>query len=228
MESNRAAHSPGLRTPSARRALLMASRQIDLVLDVGAYRGDWALGLRRAGFGGDILSFEPLADNSFAALQQRAATDPRWAVQQVALGSRVSPADLHVARDPSCNSLLDVTARSVASAPESAFVGTETISVVTRLDHIWRDLVPPTSRVYLKVDVQGFELEVLDGGGPHIAAVVLLEVELSLAPVYDGGPLWREVVEYLSERAFRLVAVESVFEEPSTGETLQINGIFAR
>ena len=54
------------------RARLLASERIDLLLDVGANEGQYALRMRRAGFQGRIVSFEPLSD-AFAALERRAA-----------------------------------------------------------------------------------------------------------------------------------------------------------
>ncbi|MFI9741596.1 FkbM family methyltransferase [Streptomyces sp. NPDC052494] len=209
-----------------RRARLLASRRIPFVLDVGACRGEYAQALRDAGYLGRIASFEPLAA-SYRELYAASASDPAWDAHQTALGSTSGTADLNVAHDARCSSLLMVGPRSIAAAPESAFIDTARVEV-RRLDDLWSSLVPAGMRPYLKLDVQGFELEVLNGLGACFDLVAALEVELSLTPLYHGGALWSEVVDFLDIRGFRLASVEPVFEDVETGEMLQIDGIFVR
>ncbi|WP_367221156.1 FkbM family methyltransferase [Streptomyces sp. 16-176A] len=210
----------------ARRARLLAIHRVPLVIDVGAWRGTYATALRKAGYTGRMLSFEPLS-TSFAALSEMAAPDPAWDVHRLALGNASALATLNVAHDSRCNSLLAVEHRSVTAAPESAFTETEEVRV-ERLDRLWPRLVSAGTRPLLKLDVQGYELEVLRGVGEYLEAVQLLDVELSLVQLYDGGPIWTEVVNYLDARGFRLVSVEPVFEDAATGEMLQVDGIFSR
>lgn len=210
----------------ARRALLLASHNISFVIDAGGWEGEYGLTLRQAGFDGRICSFEPMAV-SFAKLEAMAASDPNWDVYPVALGRNVGKATLNVAHDSQCNSFLAVEPRSVDAAPESEFIATEAVRI-ERLDQMWNRIVPSDVAPYLKLDVQGYELEVLQGAGQYLATVAMVEVELSLVPVYNGGPLWREVVDYLDVRGFRLVSVENIFEDIATGEMLQVDGIFTQ
>lgn len=211
---------------AARRARLLASTDISLVLDVGGWEGEYGTSLRSAGYSGRIVSFEPMAA-SFAELQAISSADRNWDVYPLALGSTTGTAMLNVAHDSKCNSFLPVQPRSIEAAPESEFVGTEEVRV-ERLDRMWRDLVPDGITPYLKLDVQGFELEVLEGASDSLGAVAMIEAELSLVPVYARGPLWTEIVDYLDVRGFALVSVENVFEDFATGEMLQVDGIFKR
>jgi FkbM family methyltransferase len=209
-----------------RRARLLAWRGVEVVLDVGAWEGSYGAELRGAGYSGRIVSFEPLIA-SYSKLRAIAGTDATWDTYQLALGSSGGRATLNVAEDSKCSSFLPVEARSVESAPESAFVAIEDVPV-ERLDALWSDVNPTSATAYMKVDAQGYELEVLSGAGRYLDHLTGLELELSLVPVYEGGPLWRQVVDYVEARGFRLASVESVFEDGATGEMLQVDGIFLR
>jgi FkbM family methyltransferase len=205
-----------------KRLRLIRDQRIDAVLDVGANRGQWARQLRRQGYAGRILSFEPLAD-AFVELERAAAGDPAWECRRVALGEADGEAELHVAGNSTSSSLLPMLERHRASAPESAYTGSEPVPAA-RLDTI----APAGDRPFLKLDVQGYELSVLRGGERTLARVRAAECELSLVPLYEGQALLTEVVAELDESGLALVALERGFREPGTGRLLQLNGLFVR
>ena len=126
------------------------------------------------------------------------------------------------------SSLLPFTERHRASAPGSDPVATEQVAMA-RLDTIWNVVVRQGDRVGLKLDVQGFELEALRGAGEgSLDQVVAMQVELSLTPLFEVGPLALEVLNYLAERGFRLVGFEEVFSDPESGEMLAVDRLFVR
>jgi len=206
--------------PHLRRPALLAEEGVDLVLDVGANDGSWALELRAAGFDGRIVSFEPLAE-SFAALE--AAAD--WEVHRLALGNRPGPGRLHVTANRQSSSLLPLGPRHARAAPEAPVVREEEVEVA-RLDDL--DVVRPGERAFLKLDVQGAELEVLRGAARTLAAVRVVEAELSAVELYDGQALLGEVVEHLRGSGFDLIGLEPSFRDRVTGDLLQVNGWFRR
>jgi FkbM family methyltransferase len=208
----------------ARRERLLAARGITLVLDVGANEGQYARRLRAAGYSGQIVSFEPLT-GVFARLERAAAGDPAWEARRAALGDADGEAEINVAANTYSSSLLPMRERHFRSAPTSAYVGSERVPLA-RLDSIWNELVRPDDRVWLKLDVQGYESRVLDGAEGVLDRVDVLQAELALVPLYEGDPPWRELVDRLAGRGFRLAGLEAGFEDPDTGELLQIDGIF--
>ncbi len=210
----------------ARRARLLAHLDVGLLLDVGANAGQYARRTRAAGYAGRIVSFEPLSE-AYAALAAAAAADPRWEARRLALGDADGEAVLNVAGNSCSSSLLPMRERHLASAPDSAYVGTEPVRTA-RLDGLWEEVVRPGERVWLKLDVQGFERQALRGAGARLAQVAAVQAELSLVALYDGAPLWRDVVDLLEEAGLELAGLEPGFEDPRSGRLLQADGIFVR
>jgi FkbM family methyltransferase len=104
--------------PGALEAQLVEDR-VDLVLDVGANSGQYVRMLRRLGYRGEVLSFEPNPGLA-AALEHEARADGAWQVAQLALGTEPATLTLHVTRDPSCASLRAPSHEALASGPGCA------------------------------------------------------------------------------------------------------------
>jgi FkbM family methyltransferase len=197
-----------------------------VVLDVGANTGHFASTLRASGYGGRIVSFEPLPA-PFAELARRSARDPAWECRRLALGDVDGSIDINVAANLCSSSALAMTELHLSGAPESRYIARERVPIA-RLDTVADELLPPGATAYLKLDIQGFELHALRGAERTLLHVEAIECELSLAPLYDGQPLFPAVVAWLDERGFDLIALERAFSHPVTGRLLQLDGLFVR
>jgi FkbM family methyltransferase len=215
----------GMSARDRSRRKLLDEREIDVALDVGANAGQYAQGLRALGYQGRIVSFEPLA-SAFANLEEISAMDPAWECRHVALGAQGRRAKLNVAANSLSSSLLPAEERLVAAKPSTAFVGTEDCRVTT-LDELRPHLLRPNEHVFLKLDVQGSELDVLLGAESTLQQVEVLDVELAVLRLYRGAPLLSEVVQHLNERGFGLVAIDPGLGQMA-GSILEVDGLFAR
>lgn len=204
----------------------LATRDIDLVLDVGASTGNYGWTIRSGGYEGRICSFEPLSA-PFERLEKLAEGDRRWSCLRLALGSEPGEAQINVAGNSDSSSLLEMGERHARSDPASVYVGTETIELST-VDEIWDRVARDGEAVFLKLDVQGFELEALRGAERSLPRLAGVQAELSLVPLYEGAPEWSEVIAHLQERGFRPERLEPAFEDPRTGEVLQVDAVFSR
>src|SRR5512141_1499824 len=145
---------------------LFALLEVDLVLDVGANVGQYRNFLRaEVGYTGRIVSFEPIPRN-VARLREHAAGDPAWLIEPFALGSASGPATFNVTAESVFSSFLQPTADSANLFHADSAV-TERIAVEVRtLDEVLpgleREFAP--RRMYLKLDTQGYDLEVVRGG----------------------------------------------------------------
>lgn len=200
--------------------------EVDLVVDVGAGIGQYGTALRKMGYAGRITSFEPLP-SARAKVQTRATEDPDWSVLPFALGETDGSTILHVAGNSGSSSILDMLDRHREAAPVSAYVGEEQVEV-RRLDGILDQVLGTSSRPFLKLDVQGYELAVLRGVGDRLNAFLGVQLELSTVPLYAGAPLRGEVEAFLVGAGYALAGLKQGFSDPSTGQMLQFDGVFIR
>lgn len=206
-----------------RRALRAA--QADVLLDVGANFGQFAASARDAGFHGRIVSFEALPD-VHAELTKIAASDAAWFVAPcAALGSAAGTAEINVAGNSASSSLLPMLPRHINAAPESAYVKRLRVPVA-RLDAACESLAPPPASLYLKIDTQGFEREVLHGATGILDRVAILQLELSLAPLYENAPTFVEMVQWVQAIGFEFFDIVPGFNDRKSGRLLQVDGFF--
>ena len=211
-----------LQTHEHRRDLILAAQGISLVLDVGANEGQYGRWLRENGYTGRIASFEPLSA-PFARLSAAAAGDPDWTCVQTALGASAGTASMNVAANREMSSSM----LNWGDESASEFVGTEEVEQTT-LDDAARVLVRADDVVALKLDVQGYEHEVMRGATETLARARVLEIELALRPLYQGQLDYREMLDRLTGQGFELVAVDPGYTDWDTGVTYEIDAILLR
>lgn len=208
------------------RSQMLKRLAADLVIDVGANAGQFAAEVRAGGYGGKLVSFEPMSD-AYTRLAQVAGPDPAWDVQKLALGAESGELLLNIAGNSISSSLLPMLNRHSTVSPLSRYVGTQEVSVDT-LDHACAEYIAQAQSPFLKIDTQGYEHQVLAGARDSLAKVAAVELELSLVPLYEGQVLLPELVAVMQEKGFRLTVVSSGLVDPSSGETLQVDAIFER
>ncbi len=210
--------------PDARRSALLVGERISLVFDVGANTGQFGKSLRRLGYKGRIISFEPLAE-PYRTLRDSAARDREWMFVHAAVGAEDGEAEINVAADSATSSLLSTTAALTSAVPRARVVERQKTKIV-RLDSVFGQFAAPGDCIYLKVDTQGYERFVLDGAERSLPGIVLVQLEMSLIPLYAGEALLAETLAAMERRGFRLVNLEETFADPRSGHLLQIDGTF--
>ena len=196
-----------------------------VVLDVGAHEGEFAQQLRAHGYQGRIVSFEPRAA-SFAKLRARLEHDRGWTGFPCGLGECDGNAEIHVSGNTESSSLLPMQALHVSALPRSQTQRSEPITIRS-LDSLRPELgLAETDRIFLKVDVQGYELSVLAGAASLLPAVSVLLLELSLQSLYEGSPLIEEVIATLRARGFVAVSLAPTFSHPDNLHLQQADGLF--
>ncbi|WP_156669931.1 MULTISPECIES: FkbM family methyltransferase, partial [unclassified Mycobacterium] len=117
-------------------------RQVTVVLDVGANSGQYAQGIREAGYAGRIVSLEPLS-TPFSVLERSAALDPAWDCRQCALGDRDDTVPMNVAGNAGqSSSLLPMLKAHRDALPSANYIGTEEVAL-RRLDSLAPELLLP-------------------------------------------------------------------------------------
>jgi len=213
------------RHPAVRRQSMLAQHDIDLVIDVGAAVGGYGIQLRQFGYTGDIVSFEPL-DSAYAELSAVADPDTRWSTRQAALGSEPGESVINIASNSDSSSLLPMGSGHTDAEPSVGIVGQQTV-IVQRLDDVVDEFTTSESRIFLKVDAQGFERQVLAGAAQTLARCRGIQLELSFVPLYEGGMLINDAIALAYDAGFSMVGVEQGWAA-GTGQMLQADGVFFR
>lgn len=204
-------------------ASLVHAIRPDLVLDVGANRGQFTLLVKGLLPSASVVAFEP-GGQALTVLRRVAAGLDDVAVVPVACGAARGTARLHVARDDDNSSLLAPTAQQTAIDRGASTAAREPVEVAPLADLVDHRLLGGTS--LLKIDVQGTELDVLRGAAGIIGSLTYLYVELSFVERYIGQSRPAEVVRHLDGAGFELVHLHNPVRRSTA--VVQADALFAR
>jgi FkbM family methyltransferase len=215
----------GRATWEANRILLGCSP--DLILDVGANVGQFARGVRSSGYHGRILSLEPV-DSERQHIEKASSHDANWRTLGVAAGVTPGVARINIAGNHGLSSsLLPMEQRHLAAFPESAYVSHQDVDVVRLdgLDDVWLN---NAQRIFIKVDTQGFERQVLEGAAGVLSRVVGIRCEVSLAPLYAGEWTLSEALRWIEQHGMSIRHIVPGVADPATHEALQVDLVALR
>lgn len=176
--------------PTIEHAPALASIEPATVIDVGANKGQFSSFAARRWPGAKILAFEPL---SRPAERYRRVLGERAKLFACALGAEEARLEMHIASRDDSSSLL-----SLGERQKSLFRMDEVATLevdVHRLDTVLGGLV--VKPALLKIDVQGYEYQVLEGLGQLAELVEWIYVETSFVELYAGQRLHDDVARLL-------------------------------
>jgi FkbM family methyltransferase len=202
---------------------------INCVIDVGANIGQFGSHLRHTGYRGRIVSFEPLPHLA-RRLEDSAQDDPDWLVFNHALGSADGELEMNVTEGTGVtSSLLPASEFGRAWSSRLRETSTQTIRV-HRLDEIFDEVVSgiDAPRVYLKMDTQGYDMEVFAGAGDRIKEVVGMQSEVSCVPIYDGMPRLPEQIAVYEAAGFENTGMFPVTRDPQTHRVIEYDAVMIR
>ena len=157
----------------------------ETVIDVGANTGQFATILNRHGFTGKVYSVEPSSE-AYNKLLLNSRKSNNWHIlPRCALGKEEGIATLNISKNSYSSSLLQILPKHTSAAPDSQFIKEESVTMQT-LDAVFNNSKFLRRSCFLKIDVQGFEEEVLAGGIELMKKIGGIKIELSLSKLYEG------------------------------------------
>jgi FkbM family methyltransferase len=204
---------------------LLKNHPQTIVIDVGANIGQFAMKLRKLGYAGRIISFEPTS-RAHEQLTKNAAHDDKWTIApRCAVGAKPGKTKINISANSVSSSLLAMLDLHRQSDPNAHYVDSEEVQVVT-LDKC--AFIPKDVAVYMKIDTQGFELEVLKGADSLLDRAQGVLTEVSFKPLYEEAPNYLTICQYLAARGFGVWAIKRGFADRKTGQQFQADMLFSR
>lgn len=182
------------------------------VMDAGAFEGKWTRTCLEVFPQAAITCIEPQSALQ-EKLQNLQAKHPNVGVIQTLLGGHDTEGVLF--KEMGSGSSLYLDSEGGVSIP------------MATIDHLVESgrCKPPE---LLKLDVQGYEIEVLEGYTRYFDACQVIQCEIGLLPLVPDAPLLRETVDYLHRRGFVMFDIEELIRGPSDGTVWQIDALFCR
>ena len=214
--------SRNVHTPNA-----FVEHGVTLLFDIGANSGQFAKEIRKQGYKKRIVSFEPLS-TAYQVLLENSQSDSSWEIApRTAIGSELKNAEINVSNNSYSSSILKMLPAHVKSAPDSRYISREKITVVT-LDTEFIKYMRKNDLIGIKIDTQGYEKEVLAGAVKVLLQTKVIQLELSLIPLYSGSEMYDYFFDFFSKNGFKLWSISPEFSNPETGQLLQFNAVFVK
>ncbi len=203
----------------------LVKRNIATVLDIGANKGQFAMMIHKILPHATIFSFEPI-EKCYNKIVKKMIKVPNFRAFNYALGDTDASMEMHVNDFTPSSSLLQMTGFHVCVFPFTAKEHMEEVRI-KRLDTIAQEL-SFNGNLLVKIDVQGYEDKVIEGGQSVISRAKVLIVETSFQTLYVGQPLFEDIYDVLKKMDFRFVGTLEQSRSPLDGSVVQADSIFMK
>lgn len=206
---------------------LLEHHNIDCVFDIGANQGQYSQSLRRAGYNNTIISFEPLS-SMHVILDSLSKADSNWHIhERTCVGDTVGEVEINVSNNSDMSSILAIEEETLTALPKSNYVGKEKVAITT-VSEIFPTYENQYENIFMKVDTQGFEWEVLQGAKDILPKLTGIQLELSLFSLYENEKTFEDITSWLKKHGFDPILVIPGYFSKKLMKQLQIDIIFLR
>ena len=192
------------------------------IFDVGANEGQFAIGARATFPDAARYCYEP-GQSAFSRLQAALGGRDRIVLANRALGAEAGRSFLRVTTADQSSSLLPLHENHLRAYPGVREAAREEVDVSTLENELSR--LNPTGPALLKIDTQGFEMQVLAGAGAAVSRFRWIVLEASTRPMYQGEVLFDEMTAWLNGRGFAFRGPIELNFTPS-GEACQFDALY--
>lgn len=204
---------------------ILKKHSIKSVIDIGANEGQFARHIHTVIPEAKIYSFEPLKE-PFKKLEALKDSISNFKCFNTALGNDTNKIDIWKSSFSPSSSMLSMEQLHKNIYPKSAELTKESVDL-DKLDN-FKSKLDISGKYLIKIDVQGFEKEVIAGGKETIGKATLLLVETSFVSLYSNQPLFDEIAEQLFNLGFRYFGHDGQHWNEKNGDLLFQDSIFIK
>lgn len=208
------------------RMKIIETLGINVILDVGANIGLYGHAMRHYNFKGKIISFEPQTE-AFKIAEKLASSDGNWIAKKYGLGSENTSTYINLSENCVSSSILDNEKILNELNKGTTFVGKEQIEI-KRIDSIINEFCSAEDNVFVKIDTQGYELEVINGCLGCLDRIKGFQLELSFFVLYKNEKTFVDMIGILDNLGYKLANIEPGWNDFKTGFAIEVDGIFVK
>ncbi|MFT6802525.1 MAG: FkbM family methyltransferase [Salibacteraceae bacterium] len=201
-------------------------KDLDLIIDVGANQGQFSIASSKCFPKADIYAFEP-SKKTFNKLTKNTKEISNLHLFNCALGNSSGTITFFENDYSHASSILKISKTQVDNQPATRNVTESTVDI-KKLDEV--DINFGTEnrlKVLLKLDVQGYEKNVLEGSLNILEKVDFILFESSFVQMYDNEPLFNELNDFLTNQNFKFIKPLGFFKSKD-GDILQMDALYSK
>jgi FkbM family methyltransferase len=198
--------------------------KIETVIDIGSNQGQFIIQCNEIAPGRRYYAFEPISSCYKQLLEN--TKNINVTAYNLGLSDQQGEVEINISNNVESSSILPMEDLHKESYPESRFVKKEIVSLA-RLDEILAtdDI---KKNILIKMDVQGYEKNVIKGGERILVAASALLIESAFEPFYKEQWLFDDLYTYFNEKGFKFMGFTDQFNSPKTGIPLYADSIFIK
>jgi FkbM family methyltransferase len=196
---------------------------VDLILDIGANKGQFGAMMYDYGYSNKMLSFEPLSE-MYKLLTDCSGAFEKWHIyERCCIGDSETTTNINVSNMVGNSSIMPIKSTKY-NVQQSHYIASEEVKQIT-LETLNHDaLIKASKNIFIKMDVQGFEHIILSKLKDINYKVAGFYIELSLVNLYEGQEDYLYICKQLKDLGYDLVYI--VPESIRNGRMIQFNGVF--
>jgi FkbM family methyltransferase len=198
--------------------------RIDLIIDVGAHKGEFSKDVLSENYDGKIISFEPQL-KIYNILLNNSKKYKNWIIhERCGIGSRKEDLMINVMSETTCSSYLEPNIKLLSIDPSSKVIKKENTKIET-LNYLFSNKYKLKKNTFLKIDTQGYDKFVLKGASSILKKILFVQLELSIDPLYVNETNYEDMIKYMRKEGFIIWKIGGVIENLK-GKTMAFDIVF--
>ena len=201
-----------------------SQNKIYLIIDVGAHRGEFAIGVLNENYKGKIISFEPQLQ-IYNTLKSNSEKFENWLIhERCGIGKKNENLIMNIMSETTCSSFFKPTKYLLSIDPSTKIIKKEK-SKILPLNYLFQKKYKLKKNTFLKIDTQGFDKFVLDGASKILKKILFVQLELSIDPLYKKESNYETMIKYMKKKRFIIWNFGGVIENLK-GKSMAFDIIF--